>query len=429
MVTYVKTGHIVLDVPTTRYLDTKKASTAATYRMSLRRFQVFLGDTTIHDFLKKEEEERKLNFDRPVTEKIKHGEGVIRNFVKWLQEKGYANNPIRGSLTAVQDLMRYYELPISFRDIEVPPQLSIDEVNGGGYEWTIEDLRTFVDSMTSIQDKTMALVMFQSGMAVREICRLNYGHVRRQLDRNDYPILIRHMRKKNNVPFKTLIGADAIDYLKSYLSTRGKLVDGDPLFVKSKDYGEKRMTPDVIDGRFREIAKRMPFVDVKDGEMSPVRPHSLRAFFKSKLTGLIAEIQVKFWMGDQLTAKQRAYLKKNDADNVELYKKIEKHISLWRTSEQVLAGEERGIVAEQSFLDRLGKLEQDKLALRGTVNDQARQIEGLNGEVKQLRGDVAFKMGEMKSMIEQLGRELNIETWDQVEPIPKETEPDKDTEK
>lgn len=365
----VSTVHIELDEVTERYLATKKESTAKTYRGNLKRFQVFLGDVTIHDFLLEEEKQRKLNFDRSVTEKVKHAEGVIRKYIGWLKEKGYANNPIRGSLTAIQDLMRHYELSISFRDIVVPPALTKDEINGYGYEWVIADLRKFVDGLKSIQDKAIALVMAQSGMAVKEICRLNYGQVRRQLERGDLPVLIRHTRKKNGIPFKTLIGVDAIEYLSMYLKTRGELKDEDPLFIKSKDYGDVRMTPDVIDSRFREVAKEVDFVEVKEGEVNPIRPHSLRAFFKSKLTGLMSEVQVKFWMGDKLTAKQRAYLKKNDEDNVELYKSIEKHISLWKTSEQVLAGEESGSMIEQSLIDRAGKLELDNQVLKGTIKD------------------------------------------------------------
>jgi len=45
------------------------------------------------------------------------------------------------------------------------------------------------------------------------------------------------------------------------------------------------MRIEAIDRRFRQIAQGLDFVEVKDHEMSPVRPHSLRSGFRSRLTG------------------------------------------------------------------------------------------------------------------------------------------------
>ena len=360
---------VVLDEPTERYLSTKKKSTADTYRGNLKRLQKFYGKP-LTEFLKEEETQRKLNLERSLTEKVKYAEGTVREFIAWMQDLGYANNPIRGSLTAIQDMMRYYELPISFRDIDVPPPIS--RKKNGKYAWVIDELRQFVNAAPTHRDKAIILTMLQSGMAVNEICDLNYSDVKRELERGDLPLLLKLVRKKNSVQFKTLLGADAVKYLKLYLETRTDLDDESPLFTKWRS--EERINKEAIETRLREMADGLDFIKVKPQEMNPARPHSLRSAFRSLLTGKTDGDLIKFWMGDEIGPKAGAYLNLHDDEHRERYMSIEKYISLWETSEQVIAGEKGGAVIERAYLDRLNRLEADNRSLNNLVGAMEQKI-------------------------------------------------------
>ena len=94
---FVRTKNVVLDEPTKRYLATKKPSTAETYRLNLKRFQVFY-EKPLGDFLLEIEKRRESNRDLPITERKNYAEDTIREYLDWMSEKGYANNPIRGNL-------------------------------------------------------------------------------------------------------------------------------------------------------------------------------------------------------------------------------------------------------------------------------------------------------------------------------------------
>ena len=77
---------------------------------------------------------------------------------------------------------------------------------------------------------------------------MNYGDVEHGLISGELPLLLDLVRKKNSNQFKTLIGADAVRYLKLYLDTRGELKKNDPLF--SKEDSNERINGQIIQARF-----------------------------------------------------------------------------------------------------------------------------------------------------------------------------------
>ncbi|MCW4019885.1 MAG: tyrosine-type recombinase/integrase, partial [Candidatus Bathyarchaeota archaeon] len=317
---YVDYSKVVLDEPTERYLATKKKSTAETYRGNLKRLQKYL-DKPLGQWITEIEEQQKENEDLPLVERKRPGENDIRGFIEWMKENGYGSNPIRNSLTATQNMFKYYSIKMSFAFIEIPPP--IRRKGNSKQEWTLNKLKKFVEAAPTYRDKAIIVVMLQTGMAVNEISNLNYGDVKRQLENDELPVLIKLVREKNSNSFKTLMGADAVKYLRLYLDTRGKLSDNDPLFTK---WGtEDRITDGSIANRFREIVKDLDFIEIKRGKMNPARPHSLRAAFKSRLTGKTDTDLIKFWMGNVLGPKSTAYLNLPDEEHVKLYMSIEKY--------------------------------------------------------------------------------------------------------
>ena len=100
--------------------------------------------------------------------------------------------------------------------IKMPPQIEKEE--NEKHEWKIEHIKQFVDSAKSYRDKAIIMCMFQSGLAVNEICNLNYGDVKNELEAGILPLCLKLVRQKTGSKFKTFFGRDAVKYLKIYLS-------------------------------------------------------------------------------------------------------------------------------------------------------------------------------------------------------------------
>jgi len=179
------------------------------------------------------------------------------------------------------------------------------------------------------------------------------------------------------VEFKSFLGRDAVKYLKLYLQTRQNLTDDSPLFTKLGS--EERVTVGAVQKRFREIAGETDFIGRKELEngYNPARPHSLRAAFRSQLTGKMDGDLIEFFMGHTIGEQKRAYLNLPTDELRELYANYEKYLSIEKTSRDELSGvTEAGRVTEE-LKTRVGRLE-------GAVTRLAEENEELRTGNKEL---------------------------------------------
>ena len=264
----------------------------------------------------------------------------MSQFIDYLKDKKLSNNSIRLYFAALQNFFKYKGVVVSMSFINVPPP-SEKTVNGeeinGKHEWKIGQVKKFVDAATSYRDKAIITCIFQSGLGVKEICRLNYGHVKDELEAGILPICLELRRQKTNIKFKTFFGRDAVHFLKLYLATRGDLKSEDPLFIKERNRGEEvRMNDNAIEDVFLNIARGMDFIkqNGNDGSYNPARPHSLRAAFNSRLIGKIDQDLREFWMGHAIGAVARAYLNMPTEDMRQLYMGAETYLKIEMTSRE-----------------------------------------------------------------------------------------------
>ena len=384
---YISLREVKLSDEVEQYLKAKTKGTANTYRGCLKRFRKFY-DRPITEFLKEVETQREKNKNLPPAERRRYFEETINDFIKWMQDLGYANNPIRGSLTALQNLLKYYDVPISYAFVKIPPPIS--KKTNHKHKWKIEEIKEFVAGAKSYRDKAIIAVMVQSGMAVKEICSLDYGDVVRELNSGELPLLIDVVREKNANEFKTLIGADAVKYLKLYLGTRVNLSKDSPLFTKEGT--EKRMTEGAIQMRLRELADKVFGID--EGKMNPYRPHSLRSAFRSRLTGKTDGDLIKFWMGDVLGPKAGAYLNLPDEEHRELYTAVEHRLSFETTSKDAIKTKDSEV--QDVYLKRLTQVEQENDSLRSLVENLAERLGRTEAFVEMLGYDPDLESGEVK---------------------------------
>ena len=330
------------------WLNKKDISTQKTYLIGITYFyDYYLEKHNItepfQDLVDRREECSKL----PLLEQRNVIEDELFYFIKWLNNKPTKRDPsktisansIRTFVAAIQSFFKSKKVIVSFGDIDNLPASNLREENDNKHQWTTDDVRAFVEAGESHRDRALILCAFQSGLAVAELCSLNYDHVRWELERGIQPLMIKMVRGKEDMPFRTFFGADATTALKEYLKPRlSTIKPEDPLFDIERDHGTDRITTYAIEARFSKIAQKLDFLRQKNGAYNAARPHSLRSAFKTLLTGTISDDLVKYLMGHSLGV-ERHYLKKSDSDLRNDYVKlIEPKLSVYTTSEKVKAG-------------------------------------------------------------------------------------------
>jgi integrase len=307
-------------------------------------------------------------FKKPIREQKRIAETELTQFIDYLKDKGKSNNSIRLYFAAMQNFLKYKQVTVSMSFINVPAP--VEKKINGKHEWHIEQIKQFVDAATNYRDKAIIVCIFQSGLAVNEICELNYGDIQDEFEKGVLPLCLKLVRQKTQVEFKTFFGRDAVKYLKLYLATRSDLKPEDPLFTKERVRNESnRITPSLIQQSFSEIAKDLPFVKMNGG-YNPARPHSLRAAFNSRLMGKIDETLREFWMGHAIGSVSRAYLNMPTEDLRNLYMTAEEFLKIERSSREELdeTAKAKGVVT--SVLAAEVKALEQKVASLETLLNQ-----------------------------------------------------------
>lgn len=362
-------------------------TTKRLYRRGLKLFIEYYRskhgrDKDFNDFL----ERIFSNLRKPLNEQRRIIEPELVGFIEYLKPK-YANKSIRLYLAAVQNYLKYRNVTVSMSFVGNLPQATAMKVNEK-HEWKIEHVREFVDKAKTHRDKAIILCLFQSGMGINELLSLNYGDVQEELERGIIPVHLRLVRWKTGVEYRTFLGRDAVKYLRQYLDTRQGLDKDTPLFTKWGSNTE-RLTKGAVEKKFREIAANVSFITDErlENGYNPARPHSLRAAFRSRLTGKVADPLIEFWMGHSIGEQVRAYINLPTEELRELYMDAEKHLAIEKTSRMEL--EERkgkAVKAAGEYEKRIERLEGYIEVLQvenKKLKSKIRQVEELIQEVKE----------------------------------------------
>ena len=382
MITYfvkIKMKKVEFETEVKEYLKLKSKATrnvyASTYRKFLKYYQNKYGEGTgFSHFLDRIYDELK----KPQREQGRLIEDELGEFINYLKAEGKSNNTIRLHLASVQNFLKYKHITVSTNFIgNVPPAVS--NKKNGKHEWKIGQIKKFVEKATNYRDKAIILCMFQSGLAVNEICQLNYEDIQDDFENGVLPICLKLVRKKTGVEFKTFFGHDAVKYLRLYLSTRKDLKFDSPLFTKKRMRGGMiRITTAAIQYSFNEIAKGLSFIK-QNGGYNPARPHSLRAGFNSQLIGKIDETLRDFWMGHTIGGVSRAYLNMPTDELRKLYMTAEEYLKIEKTSRDEMDEKSSQVKLTPEVEEKIktfsSKMEKEmKLAFNSDIDELKEQL-------------------------------------------------------
>lgn len=133
----------------------------------------------------------------------------LRTFLKWVHEEGYTRENLAAAIKAPRQVTRI-EIPITPEEI----QLLLDTCSTDG----------FYDQ----RDRTLILLMSDTGLRTGEIINLKIGDWRSESDNSGSYLLV--FAPKTSTTRYAILGHSATDAMLNYLNGRGKLSSDDMLF-------------------------------------------------------------------------------------------------------------------------------------------------------------------------------------------------------
>lgn len=293
------------------FLDALKSGTRKVYKPGLEAFlnfyqQMGYGES-LSDFLDAVEQDIRL----PRRERKRFARNVFNEFVKFLVEKGFKPKSIRTYVSAVQSFAGYYDIKLSTRYVNLPTSNPVSHK----FPWSLEKVAEFVELIKSPTVRSVAVTIFQSGLGLADALALTYGDIKYEYENGIVPLCLDLARIKTDVPFMTFIGKWGVDCLKKSLEGRNLTLDT-PLYP---------VTDRTVEIHFKKLAKK--WLGDYEGR-NPMRPHSLRAAFRTILGDARCDRDVvEFWMGHKLPEQQRVYQSRTRDGWRALYQKYEKYLT------------------------------------------------------------------------------------------------------
>lgn len=262
---------------------------------------------------------------------------------------------------------------------------------------TKDEVYALADSTTSLRNRALLLTLWQSGLRCNTLSNLTIGHVKQGLLKNEVPLKIDinpNIDKTSlQEPYFTFIDIDAIDALKKYLKTRGKLEDLDEdesLFLSNIGEGRK-----ITEMAMLRVVKRT----AKRAGIDPKRiwVHCFRASFYNMLVGRCDDTIREFLFGHRLQGSRANYFAPIWIEKIrEAYMKAG-----WSRSRIVLSKEDVRAEVVRALMGKIGDEELAPIAEKLRITPQ--QIRMM---IRRIRGEGAEEETEVLLETERIERGL-----------------------
>jgi len=294
----------------------RSQSTMKTYLHFLKRFCVFMQlnpDKLIEDRIEN------LNAKDEQTKRI-HEEklGLWRDSMEADRDKnGKPKKPLaRGSVVTAHNIIKsfYYS---NYAELIAKSPKSWRTRESSMIVPSHEQLAQMLKRSKRPRDSAIIICLAQSGISIQDFCELiPYGNIKVELEQGIEPLHVPMNRQKlGQHPYDTFFGANAIEYLQTYLKD---------LNPKPKDL--------VFPLSARAIEHIVKKTSIRASMKTPITPHRLRAFFNTYMClSFHSEAKhipvVDYWMGHVLPYGG-AYMVPPLPDQRKLYKDHESAISI-----------------------------------------------------------------------------------------------------
>ena len=356
-----------------KYTKSKSKATLYQYVFGVYRFCRWIGKSP-DDII----EEVKSN-GKTIDDYIK----AVDSFNGDLQAEDLASGTINNYVKGVKALFRTNELTL------VLPYRIPKYVKYSDRAPTSEELSRIIE-IAPIKGKTVVSMLALSGMRIGTLVKLTYRHVKTDLEAGVVPVHIHieaEITKGKYCEYDTFLGLEAVRYLKEYLDMRKTgteklppevLTDASPLI---RNECRNTVLP-VSEAGISTLVHRLLFkagIIVKgEAKRYPVRPHSVRKYFKTQLEHLrIPTEYIEYMMGHAISTYHSI--------DVEYLRNLYASSGLSIRSKTKFSKLERlKMFAESLGLNPDEVLAKDALAIphRTIIDPEARKIDVLNEALK-----------------------------------------------
>ena len=233
----------------------------------------------------------------------------LDDYVGTLQSEGYSPGHINNCAKAVKTLFRTnglkLELPYKLRKYAVSKDRAPRP----------EEVNRLID-LADIREKVITSMLALGAFRIGTLCKLQYRHVRYDLERNIAPVHIHieaEITKGKYHDYDTFIGQEAVAYLKAYLESRRSgglsnkmppenLADETPLIRDEHSKVVKPVTPSQVYNILHRLMAQAGLLGSKVGRRYAMRPHSIRKFFRTQMAALGVQTDyIEYMMGHTIS--------------------------------------------------------------------------------------------------------------------------------
>lgn len=298
-----------MDTRTEDFLASKNEGTQTQYRRAFQLFKQYTesklgGELTGGALVRSLAEDRRKDIEDRRRPEVK----LLKGFFDWLRsdaphrggKRGMAIKTAYKYLSGLTEFLRFNDLPVNKKRLNLPRPTG--KKKNQKINIRREQVASLVDHAKTNRDKALLLCQWQSGMSIGDLLSLNVSDVLAEdpfggsLD--DPPLLVKLIRQKAGIEYRTFFGRDACEALKRYMAERerrqGELKRDSPLFTherKRREKGKKerrynRLDPGAVDMMIRRVVERSGLISrerLKEADLNPARSHALRAGFSSVL--------------------------------------------------------------------------------------------------------------------------------------------------
>ena len=233
----------------------------------------------------------------------------LDDFVGDLQAEGLAPGTISNHIKGVKALYRASGLRV-----ELPYRLS-KRVIYADRSPRPEELQRLLD-LGNLRERVITLLLAQGGFRVGTLVRLEYRHVRRDLEAGRMPLHVHveaEITKGKYASYDTFLGEEAVEALRLYLEKRragspeGRTppeeIRGDtPLIRDAHSARVRPISPGRIHSIIHNLLREAGLIEDSDSPRYDLRVHSIRKYFRTQLAALgVSRDYIEYMMGHKVS--------------------------------------------------------------------------------------------------------------------------------
>lgn len=309
---------------------------------------------------------------------------VLKAYFSSLEKTEYAPLVRRNRLMTIRSFLSYWKIPL---DVTIPKHACVIFHNR---DFSKDQVRQIL-SRASHRDRTIWLVMAESGLRPETLISMKYWQIQDDFEKDLIPMRILTPAEtiKDHVGDRwSFIGEDGFQALKEYVKPRMPLKSSDHIFVpeRPKRVKGEQFSVCSLSSKFHRLVVK---VNMEKGGGTPGKPghyrmYGLRKYFRNNMRADASYRE--FWMGHSLGVDAH-YISRNPEVHREEYRKGYAELRIF----------------EPSASD-------DLRAIQEQLKKKDQQIQELNGKIEDLKQD-SNTFRKMLEVLREPERLKRFEQW------------------